>query len=193
MTKFKKGDRVEITAFPDPAYNGFFGKVLSPLDQYGYVELALESVPVGRSEAWGQIGGFYVRPKEITLAKQETKVTEFKAGDVVRLIKGLNYFGEVVTPPTKEKLILGWIDPELSKPGEFDAWEVESGWGWVRSDDIELVSRPEKLDTKHESVSDDQLSHERLADSNEAKRRRLKKIKKKLKKLLKEFENVIVD
>jgi hypothetical protein len=146
MTKFEKNDRVEITAYPDSAYNGFFGKVVSPLDQYGYVELALESVPVGYSEEW-QIGGFYVHPKEISLAKQETKVTEFKAGDVVRLTRnGRNWYGAEYGYAKGAEFVLEAIYDELfhfnGPETDFIPWRVTDG-GWVRSDDIELVSRKE--------------------------------------------------
>lgn len=143
MTKFEKNDRVEITAYPDSSYNGFFGKVLEPLDQYGYVELALESVPVGYSEEW-QAGSFYVRPNEITLAKQETKVTEFKAGDVVRMVRSRNAFGDYgFGHPIGSLQELVSIDTLILNQHDWVAWDVVGG-GWVRSDDIELVSRKEE-------------------------------------------------
>lgn len=143
MTEFKKNDRVEITAYPDQTYNGFFGKVLEPLDWSGYVELALESVPFGCSEEW-QTGGFYVRENEITLAKQETEVTEFKAGDVVRMVRSRNYHGEEGCGYSVGSLqTLVGIEADVTKEGEFDGWTVVAG-GWVQSDDIELVSRKEE-------------------------------------------------
>lgn len=140
MTKFEVGDRVEITDHPESDYNGFCGKVLSPPNEFNHIELALESVPVGHSEEW-QTGNFYVLPHEITLAKQETEVTEFKAGDVVRMVRSRNAFGaDGYGYPIGSLQELVSIDNSIINQNGWVAWEVLDG-GWVRSDDIELVSR----------------------------------------------------
>jgi hypothetical protein len=142
MTKFKIGDEVVST---DP----YWDKV--PIsDRPGKGDI-VDSVGTDYWKvSWHDRYGICTEHEsKLALAKQETKVTEFRAGDVVRLISSRNFYGEEFD---------GWgnrcgfevgsvheleeINPRCSKAGEFDGWNIAGG-GWVRSDDIELVSRKE--------------------------------------------------
>lgn len=194
MSNFKIGQRVKLVAFPGTEYNGLFGKVLSPYDVLGYIELALDSVPVGSSKEW-QAGGFFVRGHEIELAEKETKVTEFRKGDIIRVLDIRNGFGETLSY-REEDLGREFVIEDVSdvnangKLGDWIGYGLVGHNSWVRSDDIELVSRETEMDklfagiasaskpTASDTLIEDLLaSNERLSDANEAKRERLEAIR----------------
>lgn len=113
-------------------------------------------------------------------------MTEIKVGDRVKLVD--NVFRQQKLGDEGVIVKIDWWDEAADEIyGYIVVYDrIPNEEFCERSDDIELVSRPTP-------PTEDELSHERLADSNEAKRVRLKKIKKKLKKLLRELDDVIVD
>lgn len=131
MTEFKVGDEVIY-------------------DYSGERSTLTRKIPEGErfSGMWDAIGpdgnGRIYKEDEITLTKQETKVTEFKAGDIVRMVRSRNAFGdEGVGHPIGSLQELVSIDKYILNQHGWVAWQVVAG-GWVRSDDIELVSCKEE-------------------------------------------------
>lgn len=235
MTKFKVGDRVKLIDNIIRQQKLGDEGVIVKLSWWDEAANAL----LGYIVVYDRIPNeeFCEQERNIELIQPSPKVTEFKSGDVIRVgpthrnARGafLNY--ELLV--NKEFVVRKVQKNEFSDNDCFDTIYLKDVGYWVRSDDIELVSRPEEAPLKAKSGNslievlangtfrfrvsraEDQLdnfeviigttttdeetidllleSNERLADSNEAKRRRLKKIKKKLKQLLKEVEDVIVD
>jgi hypothetical protein len=135
MTKFKIGDRV--TADNGYSFDPSKGKIAS--SDEGFYNIKIEG---GKAD-----GALWPYPPETIELAQETKVTEFRAGDVVRLVRdGRNAYGVSGSGyDSGSTHVLVNTDSDISNQDGWVAWEVGSG-GWVRSDDIELVSRKEEAE-----------------------------------------------
>lgn len=134
MTKFKVGDEVIYN------YNGERSMLTRKIPEEEWF-----------SGMWDAIGPYgderIYKEDEITLAKQDTEVTEFKAGDVVKVLRHRNGYGDNLGTgePVGQTVILSAIEPEINDDGslgDFEAWNLKDSMYWVRSDDVELVSRP---------------------------------------------------
>jgi hypothetical protein len=136
MTKFKIGDEVVST---DP----YWDKV--PIsDRPGKGDIVGSVEPDYWKVSWHDRYGICTEHEsKLALAKQETPATEFKAGDVVRVgPTHRNVFGTELNYPELVNKIFT-VESVGNDYNGFQTVTLENSSYWVRSDDIELVSRKE--------------------------------------------------
>jgi hypothetical protein len=140
MTKFKIGDRVKIVAAKADFKEKYIGNefVVAFLD--GPYDKDLNSYYNPNVPA---TGGWRWADSELELAKQETPVTEFQKGDVVRVgPTHRNVFGTELNYPELVNKIFT-VESVGNDYNGFQTVTLENSSYWVRSDDIEIVSRKE--------------------------------------------------
>lgn len=150
MTEFKVNDPVKAVSScytKDGILTGQTGKISAILGGGDYEVLA-DKPNSSDTRPWF----FNEHELQLIEPEKETEVTEFKPGDTVRLIRnGRNWYGENYGLDKDSVHVLVGIADDLigdnEPPKDFTPWYVNSRGGqWVRSDDIELVSRPYELD-----------------------------------------------
>jgi hypothetical protein len=140
MTKFKVGDRVKIVAAKADFKEKYIGNEFVVAFVDGPYDKDLNSYYTLNEPA---TGGWRWADSELELAKQETPVTEFKAGDIIRVgSTHRNAFGSFINYPEVVNKEFTVKSVEDSYEG-FQQVNLENSVYWVRSDDICLVSRKE--------------------------------------------------
>lgn len=147
MTEFKVGQTVKPTTNYKHDDAGFWiGATISDIDPENMLPF---SNHVQAKSKNGTYGLFRFDELQLIEPEKENEVTEYQKGDRVRMVTSRNGYGESQDSrgnyygyaPGTEQVLTEEYKALTTK--DYTAWSVEAG-GWVRSDDIELVSRKEE-------------------------------------------------